>query len=181
VARIADYLSQRRNIFPTGDAMGSLKASDLDSFDLAILAILEQSNTTALRVIGEKVNLSTAAVQRRIRRLEDGGVIKGNVAVIDPEWAGRPITIITEVHMDRTDISELNALKTAFSVPEVQQCYYVTGDADFILIINVATMREYEDLARRMFYENKSVKWFRTIVVMNRVKVGLTAPFARSP
>ena len=160
--------------------MSTLRPSDLDHFDLAILAILEQSNTIPLRVIGEKVNLSTAAVQRRIRRLEEGGVIKGNIAVIDPEWAGKPITIIAEVHMDRTEIGELNALKKAFSVPEVQQCYYVTGDADFFLIINVSTMSEYEDLARRMFYENKDVKWFRTIVVMNRVKVGLTAPFAQS-
>lgn len=161
--------------------MSALRPSDLDSFDLAILAILEQNNTIPLRVIGEKINLSTAAVQRRIRRLEEGGVITGNVAVIDPEWAGKPITIIAEVHMDRTDIGELNALKRSFSVPEVQQCYYVTGDADFILIINVSTMSEYEDLARRMFYENKDVKWFRTIVVMNRVKVGLTSPFAQSP
>ncbi|WP_260436214.1 Lrp/AsnC family transcriptional regulator [Burkholderia sp. Bp9143] len=157
--------------------MASLKPSDLDSFDIAILAELERCNTTPLRVIGERVNLSTAAVQRRIRSLEKGGVIQGNVAIIDPEWAGKPITVVTEVHMERTDISELNALKAAFSIPEIQQCYYVTGDADFFIIMNVRTMKDYEDIARRIFYEHKSVKWFRTIVVMDRVKIGISAPF----
>lgn len=157
--------------------MAYLKPSDLDAFDHAILAELQRCNTTPLRVIGERVNLSTAAVQRRVRALEEGGVIQGNVAIIDPEWAGKPITIVTEVHMERTDIGELNALKATFSIPEIQQCYYVTGDADFFLIMNVRTMNEYEDLARKIFYENKSVKWFRTIVVMDRVKVGLSAPF----
>ena len=65
-------------------------------------------------------------------------------------------------------------MKVQLSGPEVQQCYYVTGDADFMLVITVATMAEYEALARRLFDDNKNVKWFRTIVVMDRVKAGMT-------
>jgi DNA-binding Lrp family transcriptional regulator len=56
----------------------------LDSFDLAILNILQRDNAVPQRVIGEAVPLSAPAVQRRIRRMEEAGIIRANVAVIDP-------------------------------------------------------------------------------------------------
>jgi DNA-binding Lrp family transcriptional regulator len=81
------------------------------------------------------------------------------------------------VHAERTHLEDLDAMKAHLSGPEIQQCYYVTGDADFVLVVTVATMADYEALAGRLFYKNKNVKWFRSIVVMDRVKVGLTLPF----
>lgn len=148
----------------------------LDDFDLAILKRLQQDNTTALRVIGEQVNLSTAAVQRRIKRMEQSGVITANTAVVNRDLVGKPITILVEVHAERTHIEDLDVLKAQMSVAEVQQCCYVTGDADFMLVIVVQTMKAYEALARKLFYENRNIKWFRSIVVMDRVKVGLEVP-----
>jgi Lrp/AsnC family leucine-responsive transcriptional regulator len=78
------------------------------------------------------------------------------------------------VHAERAHIDELDAMKEHFSGPEIQ--HYVTGEADFMLVLTVATMEEYQSLARRLFYENKNVKWFGTIAVMDRVKVGLFVP-----
>ena len=150
---------------------------DLDSFDLAILEILQQDNTTPQRVIGEKVNLSAAAVHRRIRRLEADAVITGNVACVDPARVGRPITIVVQVGIESERLDLLDATKHSFSkAPEVQQCFYVTGEADFVLIITVASMSEYEALTRRLFFQNHNVKRFRTLVVMDRVKTGLAVP-----
>lgn len=149
---------------------------DLDGFDWSILALVQRDNAVPLRTLAEKVNLSTAAVQRRLKRLEEGGVIVANVAVVDPAKAGKPITIIAEVSVERTSIEALNATKASFCVPQVQQCYYVTGDADFMLVIVVETMKAYETLARTLFYENRNIKWFRSIVVMDRVKVSLDVP-----
>ncbi|RYE30548.1 MAG: AsnC family transcriptional regulator, partial [Hyphomicrobiales bacterium] len=60
--------------------MAEPTAHQLDAFDRAILAILQQDNTTPQRVVGERVNLSAPAVQRRIRRMEADGVIRANVA-----------------------------------------------------------------------------------------------------
>ena len=62
------------------------------------------------------------------------------------------------------------------SVPEVQQCYYVTGEVDFMLVVVVPTMEAYEAFTRRMFFGNNNVKRFRTFVAMDRVKVGLSVP-----
>jgi Lrp/AsnC family transcriptional regulator, leucine-responsive regulatory protein len=100
----------------------------LDKFERAILDLVQRDNTTTLRLMAEQVNLSTAAVQRRIKRMEEKGVITGNVAIVDPTAVGRPLTIIVEVMAERTSIDALEAMKAHFAVPEVQQCYYVTGE-----------------------------------------------------
>ena len=149
----------------------------MDSFDLAILRLLQTDNTVPLRKISEQVNLSTAAVQKRIQRLRQSGVIRAEVAMLDPDKVGRPITIIVEVHVEHTPPGqELDALKAKFSGPEIQQCYYVTGNADFLLVLTVATMSEYQALARRLFDDNPLIKWFRTTVVMERIKAELSVP-----
>jgi DNA-binding Lrp family transcriptional regulator len=149
----------------------------LDSFDLAILNILQRDNSTPQRVIGEAVSLSAPAVQRRIRRMEEAGVIQANVAVIDPVQVGQAITIFVEVEVISETAELIDAAKREFtSVPEVQQCYYVTGEADFVLVVVVSTMTAYEALTRRLFFGNNNVKRFRTFVAMDLVKVGLAVP-----
>lgn len=151
----------------------------LDRFDIAILNILQRDNSTPQRVIGEAVNLSAPAVQRRIRRMEEGGVIQANVSIIDPARVGQPITIFVEVEVISETAELIDAAKREFAAtPEVQQCYYVTGEADFVLVVVVPTMTAYEALTRRLFFGNNNVKRFRTFVAMDRVKVGLAVPLA---
>ncbi len=155
----------------------NLPHTDLDSFDQAILGILQQNNGTSQRVIGEAVNLSAPAVQRRIRRMEESGVIQANVAIVDPEKVGQAITLIVDVELVSERTGLIDAAKQSFAeAPEVQQCYFVTGEADFVLVMTVATMADYEALARRLFHSNENVKRFRTLVTMDRVKVGLQLP-----
>lgn len=149
----------------------------LDSLDLAILAILQKDNKTPQRAIAEQVHLSAPAVQRRIARMEETGVITANVAIVDPMAVDRSITIFVEVEMESERAELFDAAKRSFaSAAEVQQCYYVTGEADFILIITVRNMTEYEALTRRLFFGNNNVKRFRSFVSMDRVKVGLELP-----
>ena len=149
-------------------------AITLDSFDLAILSILQRDSSTPQRVIGEAVNLSAPAVQRRIRRMEEAGVIQAHVAIIDPIQVAQAITIFVEVEVISETADLIDAAKREFaSVPEVQQCYYITGEADFVLVVVVPTMSAYEALTRRLFFGNNNVKRFRTFVAMDRVKVGL--------
>ena len=97
-------------------------------------------------------------------------MITANVAVVDPTAAGLPITIIVDVMAERTS---MEALKVHFAVPEVQQCYYVTGEVDVVLVLTAASMQEHQALGRRLFAENASVTWFKTVVALDRVKVGL--------
>ena len=153
--------------------------ADFDSFDLAILAILQNDAATPQRAIGEAVNLSAPAVQRRIKRLQETGVILASVAVVDPAKLGQPITVLVEIEMASELASEVDAAKRAFAAAaEVQQCYYVTGEFDFLLVVLVPDMAAYEALTRKLFFGNNNVKRFRSLVAMDRVKVGLSVPLA---
>jgi DNA-binding Lrp family transcriptional regulator len=109
--------------------------------------------------------------------MEEDGVIQAHVAVVDPAKVGQPITIFVEVEMESERADLIDIAKREFTAaPEVQQCYYVTGEADFILIMVVSTMGAYEAVTRRLFFGNNNVKRFRTFVAMDRVKVGLAVP-----
>jgi Lrp/AsnC family leucine-responsive transcriptional regulator len=153
------------------------RMSVLDPFDLKILRILQRNNLTSQRDIAQQVNLSPAAVHRRIQRLQETGIISRQAAVLVPEKVGRPITLIVEVSVESERIEALSDLKRVFAAaPEVQQCYYVTGDGDFVLIITARDMTEYEQLTQRLFFGHKNVKRFRTSVAMDRVKATLEVP-----
>lgn len=149
----------------------------LDRFDLAILDILQADNTTPQRAIAQAVNLSAPAVQRRIQRLKDSGVIRANVAVLDPVKVGKPLTIVLEVHLDNERPDRTAPLRARIAAEDaVQQCYSVTGEADYLLVVNVASMADYEALTRRLFEGDDNIKRFRTSVALASLKTGLHVP-----
>lgn len=146
----------------------------LDSFDLAILRILQRDNSTPQRSIGAAVNLSAPSVQRRIRRMETEGVIARNAALLDQTKLGLPLTIFVQVELVSETPADIDRMKTRLrEAPEVQQCFYVTGEADFILVVVVASMAAYEDFTRRTFFQDGNVRKFRTFVSMDAVKTGM--------
>ena len=149
----------------------------VDSFDVAILAILQSDNLTPQREIAERVHLSPAAVQRRIRRLQDSGVIAGNAAVLNPDALGRPLTIFIEVQL----VNELDALTAGFRArvaqeEAVQQCYSVTGQTDYLLIVTAADMQEYQALTKRLFEGDQNIQRFVTSIALATLKRSLRLP-----
>lgn len=153
----------------------------LDRFDRAILEILQTDNTTPQRVIAQAVNLSAPAVQRRIQRLKDSGVIRANVAVLDPAKVGMPLTIVLEVHLENERPDRTAPLRARIAAEDtVQQCYGVTGEADYLLVVNVASMADYEGLTRRLFEGDDNIKRFRTSVALASLKTGLRVPLDRA-
>lgn len=148
-----------------------------DSFDKNILRILQRNNLTTQREIAYSVNLSAAAVHRRIHRLQADGVIVANTAILSPAKVGRPISVIVELEVESERPEQLEQVKRSLSeAPEIQQCYYVTGDVDFIVIASVTDMSEYEQLTKRLFFSNPNIKKFRTYVAMDRVKASFEMP-----
>ena len=149
----------------------------LDHFDIAILDILQTDNTTPQRVIAQAVNLSAPAVQRRIQRLKDSGVIRANVAVLDPVKVGKPLTIVLEVHLENERPDRTAPLRARITAEDaVQQCYSVTGEADYLVVVNVASMADYEALTQRVFAGGDTIKRFRTSVALARLQTGLRVP-----
>jgi Lrp/AsnC family transcriptional regulator, leucine-responsive regulatory protein len=153
---------------------------ELDGFDLKILAIVQENNQTPHREIGEQVNLSVPSVARRLQKLRSAGVIAADRSILNPDALGSRVTIITHVSAENEAIELLDQMKARFEACEqVQQCYYVTGDVDFILIFCTRDMAEYTALTRTLFFAEGNVQSFRTFVVMERVKTTLDVPVGR--
>jgi Lrp/AsnC family leucine-responsive transcriptional regulator len=156
----------------------------MDSFDKKILDIVQQNNQLTANKIAEQVNLSASAVQRRLKRLRKDKIIEADVSIISPEASGRLLTIVVEVTLEQERLisSVLDEFKKlVLNTPEVMQCYHVTGNADFILIIAAKDMKDYEALTHRLFIDNQSVRRFQTSVVVNRVKSRTTVPLPEEP
>ncbi|SLJ96492.1 DNA-binding transcriptional regulator, Lrp family [Enterobacter sp. NFR05] len=147
----------------------------LDAWDKKILTLLQRNNRLSQREIADLVNLSASAVNRRIAALEEAGVVKANVSIVDASKVGRPITIMVQVMVanERLDLLEEDRQRFV-NCPQVQQVYYVTGDFDFLLVINVRDMAEYEMLTRELFFVSGNIKSFKTIVSMQNAKQEMT-------
>jgi Lrp/AsnC family transcriptional regulator, leucine-responsive regulatory protein len=149
----------------------------LDAFDRKILNILQSSNRTTSDQIAEQVGLSPAAVQRRVKRMREQLIIGADVSIVNAKALGRNMTLIVQVSLERERVDLIDQFKKEMKKRgEVQQCYYVTGSADFILVVTAFDMEEYEQFTREMFFDNANVRSFQTHVVMDPVKVGLTVP-----
>ncbi|PXW43158.1 DNA-binding Lrp family transcriptional regulator [Klebsiella oxytoca] len=147
----------------------------LDAWDKKILQYLQHNNRLSQREIADLVSLSPSAVNRRIAALEEAGVVKANVSIVDASKVGRPITIMVQVTIENERLDLLEEDKQRFvNCPQVQQVYYVTGDFDFLLVVNVRDMAEYEVLTRDLFFASGNIKSFRTIVSMQNAKQEMT-------
>lgn len=146
----------------------------LDAYDKKLLQLLQANNKLSQRDLADAVNLSPSAVNRRIAALEADGVIMANTAVVDPAKVGKLITVLVEVTLENERLDLLDEVKKRFvECPQVQQVYYVTGDYDFLLVLAVTDMTEYERLTRELFFVSGNVKNFKTHVAMQRSKVSL--------
>ncbi len=143
----------------------------LDHFDIALLNVVQENNQLTTEQLAEKVGLSATACQRRLKRMRVGGVIAADVALLSPEAVGTPVTLIVHVSLEREQRDLLDSFKRRIAgYPEVTQCYYVTGNADFILVVRVASMEDYGAFTERAFFGDKNVKSFLTFTSMQTVK-----------
>ena len=155
---------------------------ELDKADLAILSILQEDCRSPLDLIADEVGLSTVTVQRRIKRLRDSGVILRDVSVLDPEQLGWKMTflVLVEMERERSDMLD-NFRKRMVNEPQVQQCYYITGEADFAVICLAKDMEDFEVLTHRLFFDDPNIRRFKTNVVMRRNKVGMDVMIEQRP
>jgi DNA-binding Lrp family transcriptional regulator len=148
----------------------------LDRFDTALLQAVRQNNQTPARILAERVGLSESAVLRRLRRLRREGVIAADVAVVRPDLLGRPLCIHVLVSLEREGAAELEAFVQALrGRPEVRDAWYVTGEADFLLRLQLADMAEYDAFTRAVFHGEPNVRAFRSVIAMRQV-VGPAPP-----
>lgn len=146
----------------------------LDAFDYRILQRWQADTRLPAKTIADEVGLSVAAVQRRLKRLRDSGVIRREVAELDPRPLQLPVTCVVMVDLERESAADLERFRRKMlAAAEVQQCYYVTGQSDFVLIVLVSDMQAYDAFTRRALLDDANVRSFTTHVALERVKTGV--------
>lgn len=148
----------------------------LDDFDHRLLDLLQQDAGRTLTALGESVGLSASAVQRRIARYREHGLLR-EVAVLDP--ADFPaVTLATVwVAMERESAKRHAAFRTRMrQASEVQQCYTLTGEWDYLAILAVTSVAHLREVADRLFSDEGTIKRYETRMVFDVVKYGLQLP-----
>jgi len=153
----------------------------IDKLDRAILRRLQANGRETYDVIGEQVGLSPSAVLRRVKRLEENGVIDRYVALVQPETVGLGLTAYINVRLEKyTETSKRNPMDvfraSVQTWPEVVECVSLTGEMDYLLRVVVADMQHYSRFIMDTLLKHPSVQDCKTSFVMDRVKVTTAVP-----
>jgi DNA-binding Lrp family transcriptional regulator len=117
----------------------------LDRTDRLLLEVLQQDARITNAALAERVHLSESACLRRVRALESSGLIAGYGARIDQEKAGLPVNVFVHITLDRQDQTDLQAFESAVRrIPEVMECYLMSGDYDYLIRVVVADTADFE-------------------------------------
>ena len=143
----------------------------LDNIDKKIIAALTEDGRASVETVAQSVGLSPTPTRRRIRRLEEAGIIRGVRADIDAEKCGLELAIyvfIKLLNRDRLTISEFES--RIMNLPEVQRCDLITGPHDYILTLRLAGMKDYNRYLRDVLAELPGISGIETSIVIGKVK-----------
>lgn len=122
------------------------------------------------QALSEQIGLSPSPCLRRVRQLEEAGVITGYVALIDPAAIGLSVTAFVRIRLDQQDDQHLAQFETAIAdFPEVMECYLMSGEADYQLRVLVGSLGEFEDFLRQKLTRIRGVAQVTTSFALRPV------------
>lgn len=143
----------------------------LDSTDQRLLDLLQADAGLTNVDLARAAHVSPATALRRVKRLEDGGVIERRIAVLSPAVAPAALSAIVEVTLDRQGAEHLAAFEArAVAETAVQQCWRVSPGPDFVLVVWVADMPGYLALVERLFTQDANVRNVKSYFAVSRAK-----------
>ena len=153
----------------------------LDKLDRLILRSLQADGRATYDQVAEAVNLSPSAVLRRVKRLEESGVIDRYVALVKPESVGLGLTAYINVRLEKHTESHkrnpMDLFRAAVQTwPEVVECAALTGDMDYLLRVVMADMAHYSRFIMDTLLKHPSVQDCKTSFVLDRVKATTAVP-----
>ena len=153
----------------------------LDKLDKGILRLLQANGRETYDVIGDQVGLSSSAVLRRVKRLEEAGVIDRYVALVKPEAVGLGLTAYLNVRLEKhSEIHKRNPMDlfraSVQTWPEVVECAALTGEMDYLLRVVVQDMAHYSRFIMETLLKHPSVEDCKTSFVLDRVKATTAVP-----
>lgn len=153
----------------------------LDGTDRRLIYALQRNGRSTFDELAEHASLSSSATLRRVRRLEEAGVIAGYVALVHPERIGLTLTAYLNVRLEKHSDSHKRNPMDVFRAsvqnwPEVVECHALTGDMDYLLRVVVRDMAHYSRFVLDTLLKHPSVQDCKTSFVMDRVKSTTALP-----
>ena len=144
---------------------------NLDKIDLKILKILqENAKITNLQLSGE-IGLSPAPTLERVKKLETAKLIQGYYTQVNEEALGIGIKAVIQITLARQLENAISNFKKEISkIPEIMECYQVTGNADYILIVLLKDIRDFENLISQRLSKVEEIGQIQTMVILSKIK-----------
>ncbi len=151
----------------------------LDAIDRKILAVLQEEGRISAQELAERVGLTASPCLRRIRILEESGVIRRYVAVVDQDTVGLPVSVFVSVKLERQREEELDRFAAAIARwPEVLECYLMTGPRDYLLRVVVPDLSAYERFLKEKLTRLDGVQSIESSFALGQVKYTSVLPIA---
>lgn len=152
----------------------------LDDFDCRLLMLVQRDARLTAGQLGAEVGLSASAVQKRLKRLRRMGILSREVALLSDEALQGSTMFAVRVALASGTVARSDRLERMLAnSPEVTQCYHVTGDFDYLLIVHTGNLSGFTEFVERRLKGNPDVARYETHVVMKSVKRSLEAPILR--
>lgn len=154
---------------------------NLDSIDLQLLSQLQRDASLSNQDLATRIHTSPPTCLRRVKRLQEAGLIERQIAILNPQRVaqavGHGLTAIVEITLDRQDAEALVAFESRVATDNaVQQCYQVSPGPDFVLVIHLLHMPDYQALTRRLFTSDANVRNVKAFFSVKRSKFGAELP-----
>jgi Lrp/AsnC family transcriptional regulator len=152
-------------------------SAQLDTIDWAILGVLQRDASLPVHEVGERVGLSSNACWRRIRRLEDSGIISRRVALLDAEKLGLATTVFVAIRTNRHDPAWLEAFSRGIAeVDEISECHRMAGEVDYLLKIVVRDIAHYDRIYRKLIARIPDIADVSSTFSMEKMKATTVLP-----
>jgi Lrp/AsnC family leucine-responsive transcriptional regulator len=150
---------------------------ELSAVDRRILKALQEDGRITIQAIADRVGLSASPCLRRIRRMEEAGVITAYSATIDQKAVGLPVSVFVSIKLERQRATQLDRFADAIADwPEVMECYLMTGQFDFLLRIVCADLAAYEAFLREKLTQLDAVGSIESSFSLAQVKYSRVLP-----
>lgn len=154
----------------------------MDRYDRQILAILQQEGRISNQDLADRIGLSPSPCLRRVKALEEAGVISRYVALVDPASVDLPVNIFVSVSLDRQIEERIDAFEAAvMERPEVLECYLMSGDADYLLRVVVPDLASYERFLKEHLTRIPGVAGIRSSFALKQVRYRTALPLGHLP
>jgi len=154
-----------------------MQTNELDRASREILEVLQADARLSTQALAEKVGLSATPVWRRVKEMEERGLIRGHVALLDREKLGLSICVLANVSLVRHSEGAVEQFERLVATQrEIIECHAITGEADYVIKVVAADMKAYDAFLQQHIFKLPGVSSVRSNVVLREVKYETALP-----